>query len=107
MFGAQGEEVGDLVRAAGRTRASAFRRATNDVVRFALPPGLDHAGARCLFMAGSRENATILKALPVLSGSVPHGRARIVEGGGHGWPGAHRETFAHALTENVMGEERG
>ncbi len=105
MFGAKGDEVDDLVRAAGRTRASAFRRATNDVVRCALPAGLERVEARCLFMAGSRENATILEALPVLSDSVPHGRAQIVEGGGHGWPGAQRGTFARALIENVAWRE--
>ena len=105
MFGARGDEVNDLVRAAGRTRAAAFRRAMNDVVRFGLPPGLTHVAARCLFMAGGRENTTILEALPVLSASVPHGRARIVEGGGHGWPGARRETFARALIENVAWRE--
>ena len=105
MFGAREGEIEALACAASRTRAAAFRRATNDVVRFGLPPGLQRVEARCLFMAGARENATILGALPVLSGSVPRAEARIVEGGGHGWPGAQRETFARALIENVTWRE--
>lgn len=105
MFGAQGAEIEDFARGARRTRTRAFRRATNDVVRFGLPEGLDHVQARCLFMAGARENATILDALPILSDSVPHGSTQVVDGGGHGWPGAQRETFADALLYNIRDED--
>ncbi len=104
MFGARGDEVEAFARAASRTRTSAFRRATNDVVRFELPSGLERVEARCLFMAGARENKTILDALPVLAESVPNASTRIVEDGGHGWPGAQRETFARALLGLVSEE---
>lgn len=105
MFGARTDELGPLVRAAGRTRPSAIRRATAQVIDFAAPQGLGRVRTRCLLMAGAGEHRTILAGLPMLTALLPHASSRIVPGGGHGWLGTHRDVFAHALLRHVSDED--
>lgn len=97
MFGKTSDQIDDFVVGAGKTRPSAFRSATNDVVAFQLPAGLNQIEALVVFAAGSKEHELILGSLPILARGLPNARYELIEGGGHGWPGSMPEEFARRL----------
>ncbi len=100
-FGVTSENIDAFVVAAGKTRPSAFRRGTNDVVAFELPSGLQDVRTDVEFVAGAREHPLILEALPVLANAVSNGSTMTIPNGGHGWPGAMPDRFAASLLELI------
>lgn len=103
MFGLAGSDREAFVRHATRTRPSAFRRGTNDVVAFDLPPNSKDIDTRMLFVAGSKEHELILESLNTFVDAVPYGATLLIEGGGHGWPGTMPELFAKTLQTQIAG----
>lgn len=104
MFHVAPERVDEFVLSASRTRTSAFRKGTNDVVAFELPAGLDQVQTKTIFAAGSREHELILESLPKLTEALPKGESLVIPDGGHAWPSAKPELFARHLTQLVLGQ---
>ncbi|MEM9495411.1 MAG: alpha/beta hydrolase [Pseudomonadota bacterium] len=104
MFGVGADDVDAFVAGAVKTRSSAFRRATNDVVAFELPAGVGQIRTKTLFVAGSKEHKLIVDALGILADALPNARALTIDGGGHGWPGAMPDAFARHVLEWAAGD---
>lgn len=100
-FGVEETDIDDFVRSAAKTRPSAFRKSTNDVVGFEMPPQAQNIEARTLFMAGSKEHDLILESLTTFVNAVPNGSKRVIDDGGHGWPSSMPEVFAQILRTHV------
>lgn len=103
MFGLAGSDRDEFVRHATQTRPSAFRRGTNDVVAFELPPNSKDIDTRIMFAAGSKEHELILKSLNIFVDAVPNGEKILIDGGGHGWLGTMPELFAKTLRTQITG----
>ncbi len=101
MFGVEPTETEGFVKSATRTRASAFRRATNDVVAFEMPASAEQIRTPVLFAAGGNEHSLILESLDRLERFLPLGSSVTVPDGGHGWPAKKPETFASLLRDNI------
>lgn len=63
MFGVGPAEIEDFVKSATRTKASAYRRATNDVVAFEIPASARQIRTPVPFATGGKEHALILDTL--------------------------------------------
>jgi len=100
-FGVQETDMEDFVRSAAKTRPSAFRKSTNDVVAFEMPMMAQDIEARTLFLAGSNEHELILESLTTFANAVPNGSKRVIDGGGHGWPGSMPDVFAQILRGHI------
>ncbi|MGZ2258165.1 alpha/beta fold hydrolase [Roseobacter sp. A03A-229] len=102
MMGA-GTDVEGFVTAAGQTRASAFRRATNDVVDFECPPEPAASPTRLAFVAGGREHALIRDGLARFQSRFKGSVSAIAPGLGHGWAGEDPQLFADFITAHIAG----
>ena len=100
-FGVEESDIDDFVHSAAKTRPSAFRKSTNDVVAFEIQPQAQDIEARTLFVAGSKEHALILESLTTFVNAVPNGSKRVIDGGGHGWPSSMPDVFAQALLTHI------
>jgi pimeloyl-ACP methyl ester carboxylesterase len=101
MFGVAPAETEDFVVSATRTKPSAFRRATNDVVAFEMPASVQHIRTPVLFAAGGNEHPLILDSLDRFEKALPSGSSVTVPDGGHGWPAKKPEVFASLLRDNI------
>lgn len=101
MLGIQPNEVDAYVAAAIKTRPSAFRKGTNDVVAFELPGGLERIRTRTLFVAGSKEHELILASLPILASKLPNSSTMRIPDGGHGWLAAMPDFFVKCLSQLI------
>lgn len=106
MFGVEPAETEDYVKSATRTKASAFRRATNDVVAFEMPASAAQIRTPVLFAAGRNEHPLILDALDRYERTLPFGSSVTIPDGGHGWPAKKPETFASLLRDNIAATAR-
>lgn len=102
MIGAQADIAG-FVAAAGQTRPTAFRRATNDVVDF----DVSHLGSatqpRLAFVAGSREHPLILEGLRIFQTHFAGSMTAIAPGLRHGWAGEDPDLFARFIAAHIAG----
>lgn len=101
MFGVGPAEIEDFVKSATRTKASAYRRSTNDVVAFEMPPSVAQIQTPVRFVAGANEHALILESLTLFEKALPFGSSATIPDGGHGWPAKNPETFAALIQENI------
>ena len=85
------------IAAARMTKGRAFRRATNDVVEFELPGGLDRVTTRVTIAAGGKEHPLIRDGAKVLAKAFPHAQTYVAEGLGHAWPSQDPAQFASLL----------
>ncbi|GFE51723.1 3-oxoadipate enol-lactonase [Roseobacter cerasinus] len=96
-------DVEGFVAAAGQTRASAFRRATNDVLDFDCTTLPAQTGTRLAFVAGSREHMLIRDGLDVFSARFAGSITAVAPGLGHGWAGEDPALFAQFLRAHIEG----
>jgi pimeloyl-ACP methyl ester carboxylesterase len=101
MFGVEEVETEGFVKSATRTRASAYRRATNDVVAFEMPASVAQIRTPVLFAAGANEHQLILASLNQFERALPAGSSVTIPEGGHGWPAKKPKEFA-ALVRNCI-----
>lgn len=99
-------DVDGFVAEAVQTSSTAFRRATLDVLDYALPHTIDQVTTRTLVAAGSREHEVILASLDAIAKALPNGRALKVPGLGHGWSGQDPDRFAQILSNHMAGRVR-
>ncbi len=100
-------DVDGFVAAAGQTRASAFRRATIDVVAFECPPPPAATQTRLAFVAGGREHPLILQGLASFTERFPGSVSAVAPGLGHGWAGQDPQRFAAFVRAHVAGDLPG
>ncbi|WP_300055485.1 alpha/beta fold hydrolase [uncultured Roseobacter sp.] len=100
MMGARAD-VGGFVKAARQTRASAFRRATNDVVDFTCPSDPAIPQTRLAFVAGGREHPLIREGLSEFRNRFPGSVSAVAPGLGHGWAGEDPQLFADFITAHM------
>lgn len=97
MFGLKGDDVDVFASEARKTRLSAIRRTIRNVINYVPPENLSAIETRILFVAGSKEHATILQSLNWLAAHTKHGQAAIAPGLGHGWAGQDPVLFAKTI----------
>lgn len=103
MMGAHAD-IDGFVAAAGQTRATAFRRATNAVVDFELPETPPQPETRLAFVAGSREHALIIDGLDVFTERFAGSVSATAPGLGHGWAGEDPSLFARFIKAHIEGD---
>lgn len=101
MLGGKDADIENFVAQAGRTKAAAFRRATNEVVDYQLPKNAAQIHARVLVAAGSKEHPLIRSSLSEVTRRIPRARSIQVPGVGHGWSSEKSQLFAQTLRDHI------
>ncbi len=81
----------------------AFLRIGHELMAFRAEPGLRHATAPTLVLAGGREQELIRRSLPAIVGALPAAQGYLVPGVAHGWSGEAPELFAQVVEAWVTG----
>lgn len=98
------EDVDGYVQASRSMSKGTFLAVGRELLTYTVPDGATASPSRVLALAGSTEQALILRSLPVIAGAFPHGRARVVPGAGHAWNGEQPDLFTATVRAHVNGD---
>lgn len=107
MLGGENADIEGFAKEAGRTNATAFRRATNNVVDYEMPENVAQIRARLLITAGSKEHALIRRSLHDITMRIQQAQSLQVQNVGHGWSVEKPQLFAQTLRAHIENSRIG